>query len=332
MRKTFLTSILLNLSVFQNEVFLSNSPGKYLIGRFLRLIPILFIIVTVSFFMMRFAPGGPFDSEKSLSPQVEKNVRKLYGFDKPLIVQYAKYIKNAASLDFGYSYTYLNEPVSKLIKESFKVSFLLGLFALVFALIVGMTAGIFSALNRGKFIDYFFFSFTIFGVSVPSIILGPLLVLVFGLWLKIFPVAGWGTLSHTILPAITLGAVYTSFIARLTREGFIETLSNDYVKTARALGMKEQKVIFKYVLRGSVLPLISYLGPAFAGIVTGSLIIEKIFQINGLGTHFVNSALNRDYSLALGTVIFYSAILLFINFLTDIFYVIVDPRITFEKQ
>ena len=280
---------------------------------------------------MRIAPGGPFDLEKSFSPEVERNIKSLYGLDKPLVIQYLIYLKNICTLDLGYSFTYLNRPVSRIILGSFKVSLLLGSCALLIALIAGSLCGILSALKKGKAIDLFFFSFSLFGVSIPSIILGPLLVLIFGLWLKVLPVAGWGSFSNVILPSITLAAIYSSFIARIVRASFLENIDKDYVKTARGMGMGEGKVIFKYVLRGSLLPLISYLGPAFAGIITGSLVVERIFGINGLGEHFVQSALNRDYTLALGTVVFYSSILLIVNLLCDVLYMVVDPRIEYEK-
>lgn len=305
---------------------------KYFIVRVIKLLPVLFVIITLSFFMMRLAPGGPFDTEKALSVEVKQSIESLYGLDKPVAIQYLIYLKNVASGDLGYSFTYLNEPVSKLIIDSFKISFTLGIIALFLALAVGMSAGIASALNRGRLIDYFFFSFTLLGVSVPSIVLGPFLVLIFGIWLGFLPVAGWGTLSHVVLPAVTLGGIYMSYIARLTRAGFVENLDKEYVKTASSLGMSRKKVIMKFVLKDSLLPLISYIGPAFAGIVTGSLIVETIFRINGLGTYFVQSALNRDYPLAMGVVIFYSAILLIVNLICDILSALMDPRIKLEKN
>jgi ABC-type dipeptide/oligopeptide/nickel transport system permease component len=220
----------------------------------------------------------------------------------------------------------------ELILDSFAVSFVLGISALFIALLIGVPSGVCSAMNKGKAADYFFFSFSVLGVSMPSIVLGPLLILIFGVWLELLPVAGWGSITHLILPSFTLGVIYASFVARLTREGLIEALQGEYVKSARAMGIKESKIVYKYAMRNSILPLLSYLGPAFAGIISGSLVIENIFQINGLGTHFVNSALNRDYPLALGTVIFYSCVLVLINLVTDVLYFLVDPRIKGAKD
>jgi oligopeptide transport system permease protein len=302
----------------------------YFLKRLFGLLPVLFIITSASFFLMRFAPGGPFDSEKLLSGEIEENIRKIYKLDAPLWEQYLSYLKGACMGDFGYTFSYPDTKVSSLIAKSFRTSLVLGSSSFILALIAGFLMGIIGAAKRGKFLDHLFFSFTILGVSIPAIVLGPILIMVFGLWLKIFPVAGWGTFREAVLPVITLSLIYASFIARISRESCIEIGAKDYVKTARSLGVKEWKIYAKYVLRGSLLPVISYITPAFAGIITGSLVIEKIFFIPGLGSHFVEAALNRDYPLAMGTVVFYSAILLVLNLIADLLYTIVDPRVSYE--
>jgi len=306
--------------------------AKYFIKRLLKLVPIMIIIVTVSFFLMRLAPGGPFDQDKILAPEVEDNIKEIYGLNAGLFKQYLMYMGSIAKGNLGISFTYTDKTVTEIIFKSFGTSFTLGITAFLFALFVGLLIGIISAVKNDKAIDFLFFSFTVFGVSVPTIVLCPLLIFIFGMWLGVLPVAGWGSLSELILPAFSLGIIYASFIARLTRVSMLEELEKDYVKTARSSGVKESKIVFKYALKGSLLPVVSYLAPAFAGIITGSLVIEKIFYIPGLGQHFVQAALNRDYPLALGTVIFFSAILLLANLIADIIYALIDPRITYDSD
>ena len=294
------------------------------------LIPVLFIIITISFFIMRLAPGGPFDSEKVLPPQIEQNIKAFLGLDQPLWKQYLLYLNGMVHLNLGVSFNYPDMTVREIIAKAFPTSFLIGITAFSFALLIGIAFGVISALKKGKLLDHLLFSFTVLGVSIPSIVLGPVLIIVVGSWLRLLPVAGWGSFSQLILPALTLSFLYISFIARITRASLLESMQKDFVKTARSVGIGEKKIIFKYVLRGSLLPLISYIGPAFAGVITGSIVIERIFAIPGLGQHFISAALNRDYSLALGTVIFYSVILLIVNLIADLLYVLVDPRISYE--
>jgi len=309
---------------------LSHSLLKYSLRRLFGLIPVLFIIVTASFFLMRLAPGGPFDREKISSPEIEENMKRAFGLDESLGKQYVMYLGGILRGDLGVSFTYPDKSVSVIIARSFGVSFVLGVAAFAIALIFGMVFGILSAAGKGRVIDHLFLSFTVFGVSVPSIVLGPILVMIFGVWLGLLPVAGWGSFSNLILPAFTLSLIYMSFITRITRASVLEVMNKDYVKTARGLGMGEAKIVFKYVLRGSLLPVISYIGPAFAGIITGSLVVERIFFIPGLGQHFVQAGLNRDYPLALGVVIFFSAILLLVNWIADVIYALIDPRVEYD--
>jgi len=321
------------MSIFSCGIkYLLTNLSTYFLKRLIRLIPIFFIIVTAAFFLMRLAPGGPFDHERASTPEIEKNIKEAYGLDKPLYEQYFIYIKGIAKGNLGISFSYPDKTVGEIISESFPISFILGLCAFLFALLFGTASGILSAMKKGGALDLLFFSFTIFGVSVPSIVLCPLLILIFGMWLGILPVAGWGGFKEIILPAFALGIIYASFVARLTRASMLEVMEKDYVKAARGAGMKEGKVILKYALKGSLLPVVSYLAPAFAGIITGSLVIEKIFFIPGLGQHFVQAALNRDYPLALGTVVFFSAILLLVNLIADIVYALLDPGITYESD
>lgn len=302
---------------------------KYSLRRLLGIIPVFLIIVTASFFLMRLAPGGPFDSERVFPPEVQRNVDEYYGLKDPVLVQYLSYMTGIFKGTLGYSFTYPDKTVGEIIVRSLGISFVLGITAFFIALLFGTALGVASALRKNRLaglLDSFF----VLGVSIPNIVLCPVAVFVFGIWLSVLPVAGWGSFSNLILPSLTLSVVYAAFIARITKASLSEVLEKDYVKAARAMGVKEGKVVLKYALRGSLLPVISYLAPAFAGIITGSLVIERIFFIPGLGQHFVQAALNRDYPLALGTVIFYSTVLLLLNLLADIIYALVDPRISYE--
>ncbi len=307
--------------------------SKYILRRALGLIPTIFIIITICFFFIRLAPGGPFSSEKKLPPQILKNIQKKYHMDRPLIMQYGKYLTDVLRGDLGPSYKYKDYDVNYFIKETLPKSMLLGGLALLVALILGLGTGMISSLKQNSWVDYSTMSVAVVGISVPLFVIAPVLMYIFAMKLNWLPVAGWlddGGLKTLILPVLSLSAPYFATIARLSRASFIDALRSDYIRTARAKGLKTSVIMFKHVLKGASLPVVSYLGPAFSGIITGSIVIEQIFRIPGLGRHFVQSAFNRDYTMIMGTVIVYSLILIFMNFLVDIIYGYLDPRISYK--
>ena len=304
---------------------------RFIARRLLETIPVLFIIVTATFFMIRFVPGGPFTAEKAVTPEVMRNLERAYNLDKPLWQQYAGYLgKVVFHGDLGPSFKYPNRTVNEIIADKLPVSLELGALSLVIALAVGLTLGVLAAIKRNTWIDYVCSSFAMIGICVPSFVLGPLLVLTFAIHYGWFNASGWYGPIDRVLPSLTLGCVYAAYVARLTRGGMLEVLNQDYIRTARAKGASETRVIFRHALRGGLLPVVSFLGPAIAGILTGSFVIETIFQIPGLGREFVNSAFNRDYTLVLGTVILYAALLIGLNLVVDIVQVWLNPKLKFE--
>lgn len=307
---------------------------RYIVRRFLGLFPTLFIIVTISFFIIRVAPGGPFAREKELPQQVLENIEKKYNMDKPVIVQYGMYMFDVIRGDLGPSFRYMDRDVNYYIFNSLPASMFLGVVSLSIALVLGITTGIISALKQNSIIDYASMSLAVIGISVPLFVIGPVLMYFLALRWQLLPTSGWITGRNgwvtLIMPAITLAFPYFAYIGRLTRASVIEVLRSDYIRTARAKGMRQSVIVFKHVLKGALLPVVSYLGPAFAGIVTGSVVVEQIFRVPGLGRFFVQSAFNRDYTLIMGTVIVYSVILVIMNFLVDILYSFLDPRISYK--
>lgn len=307
--------------------------SKFIIRRFLALIPTMFIIITVCFFLIRVAPGGPFSSEKKLPPQIQANIEAKYHLDEPLVQQYGRYLWSVIRGDLGPSYKYKDYDVNYYIGISLPKSMLLGALALFLAIVLGMGAGMLSALKQNTGWDYAAMAVAVFGISVPVFVIAPLLMWVFAVKLQILPVAGWldehGP-AALVLPVIALSVAYFATIARLSRASFLESLRSDFVRTARAKGLKTSVIMMKHVLKGASLPVVSYLGPAFSGIVTGSIVVESIFRVPGLGRHFVQSAFNRDYTMIMGTVIVYSLILLVMNFVVDIAYGFLDPRISYK--
>ena len=304
---------------------------RFIARRLLETIPVLFIIVTATFFMIRFVPGGPFTAEKAVTPEVMRNLERAYNLDKPLWQQYAGYLgKVVFHGDLGPSFKYPNRTVNEIIADKLPVSLELGALSLVIALAVGLTLGVLAAIKRNTWIDYVCSSFAMIGICVPSFVLGPLLVLTVAIHYGWFNASGWYGPIDRVLPSLTLGCVYAAYVARLTRGGMLEVLNQDYIRTARAKGASETRVIFRHALRGGLLPVVSFLGPAIAGILTGSFVIETIFQIPGLGREFVNSAFNRDYTLVLGTVILYAALLIGLNLVVDIVQVWLNPKLKFE--
>ncbi len=307
--------------------------SKYILRRALGLIPTMFIIVTICFFFIRVAPGGPFSSEKKLPPQILQNIQKKYNMDKPLMIQYVKYLTDVARGDLGPSYKYKDYDVNFFIKESLPKSMLLGALALLLAVILGIGTGMISSLRQNSFWDYLSMSVAVIGISVPLFVIAPVFMYIFAMKLQWLPVAGWlddGGVKMLILPVVSLSAPYFATVARLSRASFLESLRSDYIRTAKAKGLKTSVIMFKHVLKGASLPVVSYLGPAFSGIITGSIVIEQIFRIPGLGRHFVQSAFNRDYTMIMGTVIVYSLILVIMNFLVDVLYGYLDPRISYK--
>jgi oligopeptide transport system permease protein len=299
----------------------------YILRRVAGFAPVLFVVVSLSFFMMRLAPGGPFDQERALPDQVRANIESRYHLDEPLWRQYLRYLGDVTRGDLGPSFRYPDRSVNELLSLGFPVSLTLGLCALGVALGLGGTAGILAGLRRSVFVDYLSMSFALFGVSVPNFVLGPILMLVFALGLGWLPVAGWGTWRHLILPSVTLGTFYAAYVARLTRAGMLEVIGQDFIRTARAKGLPEAAVILRHALPGAILPVVTYLGPASAAVLTGSVVVETIFSIPGIGRYFVGSALNRDYTMVLGTVVFYSVLLLVFNLIVDVLYAYLDPRV-----
>ncbi len=306
---------------------------KFIIRRFLSLIPTMFVIITLSFFLIRFAPGGPFSSEKKLPEAVLQNILKKYHMDESMPMQYLRYFNDVLHGDFGPSYKYKESTVNELIAQSFPNSIVLGSVALALAVFAGIGVGITSALRQNRWQDYLAMSLAVIGISVPLFVIGPVLQLAFSMQLKWLPVSGWYGRKWPltlILPALTLSFPYFAYIARLSRASILEVLRSDYVRTARAKGLKESAVVLKHVLKGALLPVVSYLGPAFSGIITGSIVVESVFVVPGVGRIFVQSALNRDYTLIMGEVIVYSLILVVMNFAVDIVYGFLDPRISYK--
>ena len=301
---------------------------RFIASRVLQAIPVLFIVITLTFFLVRFAPGGPFSTEKAVVPEVKRALEAQYQLDQPLLAQFGSYLTDLVHGDFGPSFKYPGRTVNELIAAGFPATAELGLYALLVAVVLGMAAGIVAALNPNSWRDYVPMSAAMIGICMPTFLLGPLLVLIFGLWLEWLPVSGWGEVSgDKILPSITLGAAYAAYIARLTRSGMLEVLSQDYIRTARAKGLPEYVVVFKHALRGGVIPVVAFLGPAFAGLLSGSFVVETIFQVPGLGRFFVQAAFNRDYTLILGSTVFVAVLIVVFNLLSDVLAAWLNPRL-----
>ena len=302
----------------------------FIFKRILQAVPVLFIVATLTFFMIRLAPGGPFSSDKNISPEILANINKHYGLDKPVLQQYSDYMISLFKGDLGPSYKYSNRSVNDIIAQTFPVSLELGLMAMLFAAIIGIIAGVTAAIKPNSLRDYASMSFVMIGICVPAFVLGPVLIWFFAIKLEWFNVAGWSTLGDCILPTITLGAIYAANIARLSRGGMLEILTRDFIRTARAKGISERWIIIRHALRGGLMSVVSYIGPAIAGVITGSFVVETIFQIPGLGRIFVQAAFNRDYTMIVGTVLFYALLIVVLNVFVDILQIWLDPRRTFN--
>ena len=291
------------------------------------MIPVMWVIITLSFVMLKFVPGGPFDSEKAIPPEIKRNLEAYYGLDLPAHKQYFRYLGNLARGDLGRSMKYSSRTVNEIIADKLPTSLLLGGLALAVALTLGLTAGILAATFRNTPVDYTASALAMTGICVPTFVLGPVMILIFAMRLRWVNASGWYEPLDWILPSLVLGMVYAAYIARLTRGGMLEVLSQDYIRTARAKGASGARVVFKHALRGGILPVVSYLGPAIAGILTGSFVIETIFQIPGIGRAFVESALNRDQTLVLGTVILYASLIIVLNLLVDVLQTWLNPKL-----
>ena len=304
--------------------------GPFIVRRVLELIPTLLVIVTLTFCLVRFAPGSPFAQEKAMSPEAIKVWEDKYGLNKSLPQQYVLYMGNLLRGNLGPSTRYPDRSVNEILWIGFPVTLQLGLCALVWALLIGIPAGIIGAVRQNTVWDYATMSSAMIGISIPTFVLGPILVLLFSLTVLIFPPGLWGSPRHMVLPAITLGSVYGAYIARLTRGGMLEVVRSDFVRTAHAKGLKERLVIWRHMLKGGLLPVVTFLGPAIASLLVGSVVVEKIFATPGIGPYFVDAAFNRDHNLAAGIVLVYSALLLVMNLIVDIVYGFLDPRIRYE--
>jgi oligopeptide transport system permease protein len=302
---------------------------RFIAARLLQTIPVLFVVATLTFFMVRWMPGGPFDSERAMPAEIKRQQEAHYGLDKPLYQQYVIYLGNLVRGDLGYSTKFANRSVNETISSTFPVSLKLGGLAMSLALVFGITAGVLAALRPNSPLDYLASGGSMIGICLPTFVLGPLLVFGFALKLQWFNASGWFDATDIILPAVTLGIVYAAYIARLTRGGMLEILSQDFIRTARAKGASEMRIVLRHALRGGLLPVVSFLGPAAAGILTGSFVIETIFQIPGLGRHFVTSVFNRDASMIIGVAVFYAALIVFFNLLVDILQVWLNPKLKF---
>jgi len=313
---------------------------SYAIRRLLGAIPTLFIIITLVFFMMRVAPGGPFDSQRRLPPEIEQNVKAAYNLDKPVYQQYFIYLGKLAHGDLGPSYKSKDFSVNDLIADGLPVSARLGLSAIFFAILVGLAMGTMAALRQNKASDYSVMFIAMIGITIPGFVMAPILTLIFGVYgVSLFgydlslPVGGWsgGALRNMILPVFVLALPQIAYIARITRGSMIEALHSNYVRTARAKGLSSIQIVLRHAMRAAVLPLVSYLGPAIAGILTGSLIVEQIFGIPGIGRYFVQGALNRDYTLVSGVLIYYATFVILLNLVADLLYAYLDPRVRYVR-
>ena len=304
---------------------------SFIVSRMLVTLPMVLIVITLTWALIRLAPGNFYASERKLPPAIEKNIRAKYGLDQPWYVQYGRVMSNILRLDFGNSLRYENETVNEVLGRTVPVSAAIGTCAYLLALLVGVTMGTLAALRQNSKLDYAAMGLSMLGISLPNFVLGPILVLVFSLTLYWLPPARWNGFPswNLVLPVLTLSAVYMAYIARLTRAGMLEVLRSDYIRTARAKGLTERQVVLRHALRGGLLPVVSFTGPALAILITGTVVVERIFAMPGLGNYFINANLNRDEPLILGIVAFTSIMVLVFNLLVDVAYGFIDPRIRY---
>lgn len=308
---------------------------KFILRRILETVPVLLCVAAMTFFMCRLAPGGPFDDDKQVTAEVREQLNKQFNLDKPLYVQFYQYLINLPNLQ---SFKYPSRTVGDIISQKFPVSAKLGFLAMCIALGIGIMFGVIASLRPNSYIDYIPSSLAMIGICLPTFVMGPILIYIFSLKLKWLPATGWGGFdgdiffaSDMILPSLTLGLFYAAYISRLTRGGMLDILTQDYIRTAKAKGASAPRVLIKHALRGGLLPVISFMGPAVAGLIAGSFVIETIFNIPGLGQDFVKSAFNRDYTLVLGVVMFYATLIIVLNLIVDILQVTLNPKLKFES-
>lgn len=302
---------------------------SYALRRMLGVFPTFLVIVAAAFFLMRAAPGGPFDAEQTLPPEIEANLQAAYGLDQPVAVQFARYLRGLARGDLGPSFRMKDFTVAELIGRGLPVTLAIGAAALAVALLVGVPLGLVAGLRQNSGADHAVMSLALAGIAVPNFVIAPLLALVFGLYLGWLPVAGWepASLRHMVLPVATLALPFVAYVARLTRGSLLEVLQSAYIRTARAKGLAARVILRRHALRPTLLPVVSFLGPAAAGLLTGSLVVEQVFGLPGVGRYFVQGAINRDYTLVMGMVVFYAALILLLNLVVDLLYGWLDPRI-----
>lgn len=303
---------------------------RFILKRLLEAVPVLFVVATLAFFLARFAPGGPFDEERALPPAVKVQMNAHYGLDKPLATQYFLFLKNLARGKLGPSYKYHGWDVDELIADRVPTSLALGAGALVFALGVGIPLGAVAAMKPDSWLDRLPTGAATLGICLPTFVVGPLLVLVFSNWLGWFNASGWNSPSDFVLPATTLGLAYAAPVARLMRGAMLEVRSQDYMRTAKAKGLSPTRIYFVHGLRNALLPVVTYVGPTAAGLISGSFVVESMFNVPGLGQFFVNAAFNRDFTMIVGTVLFYAAVLVVLNLLSEIVLVKLNPRLKYE--
>lgn len=299
----------------------------FILKRLAQAIPVLLAIYTIAFFMVRLAPGGPFADERKIAPHILEQQQEYYGFNDSLFVQYFRTLGQHLSFELPPLTSHPGLTATDLIKEAFPVSLELGLYSIIIALSIGIPTGVLAAAKKGSWMDYCPMSFSMLGICMPTFVIGPLLAIVFGIWLNWTSVSGWTYPRDKILPSLTLGLFYAAYIARLTRGSMLEVINSDYIRTARAKGLSETRTILVHALRGGIMPVISFIGPTLAGLVTGSFVVESIFQIPGIGRHFILAAVNRDHSLILSTVLLYAALIILMNLLVDILQVVLDPKL-----
>ena len=301
---------------------------RFALNRLLQAIPVLLIVISATFMLVHSAPGGPFSADKAVPPEVIKALEAQYNLDQPLWKQYISYLGDVVQGDFGPSFKYSGRTVNELIAAGIPATAELALYAMMVALIIGVSAGVAAAMRPNTMQDYVPMSAAMLGICMPSFLLGPLLVLIFGIYLEWLPVSGWGDMpGDKIMPSITLGPGYAAYMARLSRGGMLEVLSQDYIRTARAKGLSEPVIIFKHAMRGGLIPVVAFLGPAFAGLLGGSFVVETIFQIPGLGRFYVQAAFNRDYTMILGMTIFFATLIILFNLLSDMLAIWLDPKL-----
>lgn len=305
---------------------------RHAAARFLGLVPTMLVLITIAFFLIRIAPGGPFDSEQVLPPEIRSNLEAAYHLDEPLLQQYFRYLGQIVSGDFGPSFQYKDWSVNELIARGFPVSATIGGLAMLLAFFMGTLIGVFAALRQNSLADYSVMGIAMLGISIPNFVIAPLLILVLAVYGGWLPAGGWDwSWQRMVLPVITLALPAIAYIARLTRGSMIEVLHSNYIRTARAKGLPERVVILRHALKPALLPVISYMGPATAALITGSVVIERIYSIPGLGSYFVQGALNRDYTLVMGVVVFYGIVIILLNFIVDLLYAWLNPRIRFDE-